>query len=554
MGFRANGYQQLGLNDRLINLTERERRILDASWAKPFAEKIFPRIDESRFDVLYCSDNGRPNTPVNVIIGALILKELMRDTDEELLDEVTFDSRYQYALHLTSYDEIPFSDRTVSRFRERLYLHELDTGEDLLKGEIEHLASEFSKMMKINGKLKRMDSAMVSSNCKKMGRLELMYTCVANMVKAIVSAGESSVLPKHLLEYTKENKNSVCYRLDSDEVLARQEEVAKDAMELYKIAMHMQYGRDELRLLERLLADQTDNGVLKKGKAIQPDSLQNPSDEDATFRRKAGKEHHGYVVNVVEDCGDTKNIITHYDYDVNRHSDIAFADDAIAKLGIQKEQVVIIADGGYASAANFESAKKNNIELIATNLTGEKPPSIITEFHIGENSCIVCPEGCTSGSSNYSEAKGQFRAHFDKATCECCSRCQECPVALQKKTSLLTLSQATIERARYAAKLSTEEYKEYARKRNGVEGIPSILRRRYGIDRIPVRGLLRTKVWIGFKIGAINVKRVIAATLESRKVCTDAIVNGETLLDKIFTKLSVYTFARTCCKSGLLTH
>ena len=60
---------------------------------------------------------------------------------------------------------------------------------------------------------------------------------------------------------------------------------------------------------------------------------------------------------------------------------------------------------------------------------------------------------------------------------------------------------------------SDYEYKEYARKRNGIEGIPSILRRRYEIDRMPVRGLLRSKMWFGFKIGAINVKRVIIAAL-----------------------------------------
>ena len=84
---------------------------------------------------------------------------------------------------------------------------------------------------------------------------------------------------------------------------------------------------------------------------------------------------------------------------------------------------------------------------------------------------------------------------------------------MQKKRALVKLSDATIIRAAYIEKLSTEEYKEHSRKRNGVEGVPSILRRRYGVDRMPVRGLLRSKMWFGFKIGAINVKRVIAATL-----------------------------------------
>ena len=84
-----------------------------------------------------------------MVVGAALVKEMMQDTDEELVDSAVLDSRYQYALHLTSCEEIPISDRTLSRFRERLYLHELDTGEDLLKEEIERLGGEFAKLLKI---------------------------------------------------------------------------------------------------------------------------------------------------------------------------------------------------------------------------------------------------------------------------------------------------------------------------------------------------------------------------------------------------------------------
>jgi hypothetical protein len=179
MVFRINSSQQLTLNDRVNQLTDRERRFLDKSWAGPFGERIFPMIDESKFEVLYCNDNGRPNTPVNVIIGSLLLKEMTGVTDEGLLEAIMLDVRYQYALHITSHEEIPYSDRTPSRFRERLYRHEIETGEDLLKEEIERLGSEFSKLLNIQGNLKRMDSVMISSSCKNMGRLELIYTCCA---------------------------------------------------------------------------------------------------------------------------------------------------------------------------------------------------------------------------------------------------------------------------------------------------------------------------------------------------------------------------------------
>ncbi|WP_373265205.1 hypothetical protein [Hungatella hathewayi] len=39
--------------------------------------------------------------------------------------------------------------------------------------------------MKIDTTFKRMDSLMVASNIKKMGSLELLYTCTANFAKEL---------------------------------------------------------------------------------------------------------------------------------------------------------------------------------------------------------------------------------------------------------------------------------------------------------------------------------------------------------------------------------
>lgn len=53
----------------------------------------------------------------------------------------------------------------------------------------------------------------------------------------------------------------------------------------------------------------------------------------------------------------------------------------------------------------------------------------------------------------------------------------------------------------------SEDFKKQSRFRNGVETIPSILRRKYGIDKIPVRGLIRSRFFFGCKIGALNIKK-----------------------------------------------
>jgi hypothetical protein len=96
MSFVLNGYQQISLFDSLGFLSERKQKILEKSWAKPFSDIIFSTIDEMIFAPLYSDKrNSRPNAPVNVIVGALILKELNGLTDDEIIEECEFDFRYQ---------------------------------------------------------------------------------------------------------------------------------------------------------------------------------------------------------------------------------------------------------------------------------------------------------------------------------------------------------------------------------------------------------------------------------------------------------------------------
>ena len=48
--------------------------------------------------------------------------------------------------------------------------------------------------------------------------------------------------------------------------------------------------------------------------------------------------------------------------------------------------------------------------------------------------------------------------------------------------------------------------------RNGIETVPSIIRNKYMVDKMPVRGKLKTKQFFGFKIAALNVSKLIRFT------------------------------------------
>lgn len=126
-----------------------------------------------------------------------MLKEMLGLSDDELLSSICRDFRFQYALHTTSFKEQPISDRTFSRFRERLYNYEVEHGIHILKDEMMDLSATYAKYLNLNSTLKRMDSLMIASNSKRMSRLEIVYTVVANAVRLLDRLGMNELLPSN---------------------------------------------------------------------------------------------------------------------------------------------------------------------------------------------------------------------------------------------------------------------------------------------------------------------------------------------------------------------
>ena len=132
-----------------------------------FAEDLFPAIDEVPFRVLYSTAASRSNTLVNICIGALIIKEIFGISDAEVVENLMLAPRYQYALHITSHEEQPLSDQSLSRFRKRCYDYESTYGIDLLHECITSLADKIVKVMEITPRIKWMDSMMIATIIRK---------------------------------------------------------------------------------------------------------------------------------------------------------------------------------------------------------------------------------------------------------------------------------------------------------------------------------------------------------------------------------------------------
>ena len=506
--------QQLSLFDPLNTLTEREKKFLDRSWAKYFAEFIFPKIDEIPYAVLYSDKDSRPNTPVNVQIGALLIKELTNLSDDELLESLMFDIRFQYALHTTSFAEQPLSDRTLSRFRARCAAYETEQGVDLLHETITSLSLEMAELMRIDSSLKRMDSLMVASNIKRMGRLELLYTCVANLAKEMAKTRE---IPEHLRHYTEaDDRNRVIYHNHSEETSAKIEAVLKDAATLKELCGADYDDSSSYQLLLRVLKEQAvqrEDGTYrlrtKEDGGMDAAILQNPADPDATYREKAGRQHRGYVANVIEASGKNGSIIEDYQYEQNIHSDSQFLKETLGGMEKQAETATIVTDGAYSGMQNEELAAEKNVRLVTTNLTGREAEDIMADFEFSEDGrkVIKCPGGHEPKSCSYNQGTGQCTISFQKSQCQDCPHKEKCHPKMFKRVSRKTVSTKSNQRAKQQRERSTEDFKKQSRFRNGVEIIPSILRRKYGIDKIPVRGLIRSRFFFGCKIGALNIKK-----------------------------------------------
>lgn len=76
---------------------------------------------EARYAKLFSDSNGRPALPVRVALGALLIKEKLKTTDEETALQIRENHYLQYFLGYEGYrDEAPFDASMMVHFRKRL--------------------------------------------------------------------------------------------------------------------------------------------------------------------------------------------------------------------------------------------------------------------------------------------------------------------------------------------------------------------------------------------------------------------------------------------------
>ncbi len=531
------------IEDRMFSANEQAKKAVIGSKAKLFGDVIFPNIDEEKFRPLFSDIISRPNISIRRYIVALALITEYGFSVPVFIELLRSGSlTLQYALRTTQFEKQPLSESSLRRFKRRVDAYNEEHGCDLIKDEVRRISRMMALDMRLLGNcggsgdgedpngviLSRMDSMEIEMRAKTMTRLEIIYTTTAIMIRYLVSKDYAELIPEELYHYMKDgDKNATLYyRVSADKKAGVQESRVADAvheMELLQKALLDNFKPaflekvDEYLVFQRVLEEQSVPGedgsrIPRDKKDISPSSVQNPFDTSATYRKKRGM-HHGFVLNLVEAIdGKGNGVIMDAELEPNTASGIQMEAKYLESLPDNGPRQVMIGDGAYNSKEIEDLAAKKNVEVVTTSLTGKEPDLHYAGFILddGEREVITCPGGCQpSKGGGYNEETGQITAVFDINTCKGCPFKSRCKVRLNAKegTSTVKLTDRQVRRARQAERLSSEEARRYAKLRNGVEGIMSVMRRKYRLDDLQVFGLEHSKPLVWLSILAYNANK-----------------------------------------------
>lgn len=517
--------KQLDIFDPWDFLTPKRRRMLDAGWPGLFREHILTSIPVHKFGTHFTESVGRPTKELYSMLGALILQQAFDLTDEETVQQYAFNIQWHYALNISEETDDAKYISLKTLWNNRNIVSSSHLEEEIFTAATEQLVRAF----KVNVDKQRIDSVHIKSNMRRLGRIcifsESIHKFLVNLKRS--HSKHFDTVNKKLVEKYLSKAALGCFSRVKPSVSKKTlTEVSRD---LFGLIQHFKQSAEVVamysyKLLERVLrehcnlTDDKDHPVeLKAPKQIPSDSLQNPSDADASY---SGHKGQGYQVQVMEtycDDEDEKqdclNLITHVHVEPAHNSDanaLVPAIEAAEKSDLGPSQVV--ADSLYGSDDNHERAKENGVELIAPTLgPGQDDTLSLKDFQFSEKGQIIsCPQGNAPGKV---KKRKRVSIGFEVHDCENCPNLPQCPVKKGKKYYYLRYSDKEMRLAKRKAYEQSTEFQDRYRWRAGIEATMSEYDRRTGVKQLRVRGSTAVGFCATLKALGINLFRAAAFRL-----------------------------------------
>ena len=402
-----------------------------------FYENVFCQIDESIFAQLYCKDNGRPNAPINVMIGALLLKEKRNWSYREMFSELKYNVAVRAALGLTSLFTLPFSESTIFNFLNLLHRNSKETGINLFDKAFEKITLSQLKRYKIKTDIARIDSFMLDSNIRKYNRLMLLIEVLKRLHRVLKNYGDKR-FDKYLSPYIELTSERYIYDLKSSDVPREIEKIASVYLKLKDNLSSERYGKTReyknfIRVFDEHFVVIEEKIEIRTQSELGSGILQSPDDEDATYRTKRKKSYRGQSGLIVETANPVNeiNLITDVSCVSNNVDDSVALNERLDEIKRKTEDLQELhQDGGFGSVDNDNKMKELNIKPIQTAIKGRKGEMKFEIEKVSEDSYTVsCPNGRNVESSS---ARKRFKAIFEKSSCDGCPYYDKCPTNILK--------------------------------------------------------------------------------------------------------------------------
>lgn len=536
--FKQNYYHlQIPLTSHVDELPEKLRKRLENSWAGTFYREFFCRLDEKPFEVLYAAFPSRPNVPVNVLVGLEFLKAANGWTDEEMYDIFCYDIQVRYALGYRQLGEGDFDLRTLYYFRERLGCHMQETGVNLLEQAFEQVTDQQIAAFQLKTGKQRMDSTLLASNIRQMGRVQLLVT-VLQRVHRMLSEADQELYAELFAPYTKGHAGQYVYHMRNEAVGTHLQRIGEDMGHLLQ-ELQPAYGEEPVyQVLARVFGEHfrlaERKVMVKANNELSASSLQSPDDLEATYREKRGQGYQGYAANLSETC-DPENpspgsgypplqLITKVQVAPNNTDDSQLLAEAVPELKARTGPSTssgqcldtVYTDGGHGGPQADVVLQEQQVEHIQTAIRGREPDPEklhLDDFTIqlnedGKPVKAACPQGQNVSVHTTGQQKA-FVAHFEPTVCQACPLMERCPARAGKRDKRhhlrFTLPEVQMAQRR---RRSRECQKEGRNLRAAVESTVRSVKHPFPAGKLPVRGRFRVTCLVIGSAAVTNLRRI----------------------------------------------
>lgn len=522
---RIKDHKQLNMFDPWDFLSPKRRRMLDESWPGFFREQLLCELPVEKILPFLRHDFGRPSKELYTLLGVLLFQQTMDLNDVEAVEQLSFNIQWHYALNITEESDGAkyISEKTLWSWRQILLEHNLD---QLM---FENITGKLAHVFKVKTDEQRIDSVHIKSNMRRLGRIGIFSQSINKFLVNLKRHNQDlyNTISTVLLERYASQKALAAFSLVKPSQAAKTlQQVSADLYDLieqfkdqHAVCCMRSYKQMQRVLNEQCNVKSDDNAAkvtVKQPKEIACDSLQNPSDPDATY---SGHKGQGYQVQIMETftrCEDedekaqTLNLITHVavekacEHDSNALMP-AIEDSQKRDLGPK----TVLADTLYGSDDNHQAAKAGQVELVAPTFKGGKSDGMdLSSFGFDDTGRVIgCPAGHGPVKVSYKKKTNRFSARFDSSYCQTCPHLGQCPVQAGKKEHFLRYSDKDHRLAvRRATEVSVEFIDTY-RWRAGVEATMSQYDRLTGVKHLRVRGFKAVRYCATLKAAGLNLLR-----------------------------------------------